>query len=58
MTKQSTTTTELCEKVSDIPRITLYRNIKLLLDNNILTVVSEKKIGGALKEPWPCILKK
>jgi len=28
--KQSTTTTELCEKISDIPRTTLYRHIKIL----------------------------
>lgn len=40
---QSITATELCERISDVPRTTLYRHIKILIDNNILSVVSEKK---------------
>ena len=31
--KQNMTTTEICEKISDVPRTTLYRHIKVLLDN-------------------------
>lgn len=46
-TRQSITATELCEKISDIPRTTMYRHINILLDNNILSVVSEKKIRGS-----------
>ena len=48
-TKESMTATELCEKISDIPRTTMYRHINILLDNNILSVVSEKKIRGSLE---------
>jgi DNA-binding transcriptional ArsR family regulator len=48
-TRQSITATELCEAISDVPRTTLYRHVKILLDNNILTVVSEKKIRGSLE---------
>ncbi|MEN6460887.1 MAG: helix-turn-helix domain-containing protein [Syntrophomonas sp.] len=45
----NTTATELCEKISDVPRTTMYRHINILLDNNILSVVSEKKIRGSLE---------
>src|SRR5690242_12641119 len=48
-TRQSITATELCEKISDVPRTTMYRHINILLDNNILTVVSEKKVRGSLE---------
>lgn len=47
--RQSITATELCEKISDVSRTTMYRNINILLDNNILSVVSEKKIRGSLE---------
>lgn len=48
-TRQSMTATELCERISDVPRTTMYRHINILLDNNILFVVSEKKIRGSLE---------
>ncbi len=48
-TRQSITATELCERISDVPRTSMYRHIKILLDNNILSVVSEKKIRGSLE---------
>jgi DNA-binding transcriptional ArsR family regulator len=47
--RQSITSAELCEKISDVPRTTMYRHINILLDNNILSVVSEKKIRGSLE---------
>lgn len=43
------TATQISEKLSDVPRTTLYRHIKILLDSNLLTVVSEKKIRGSLE---------
>jgi DNA-binding transcriptional ArsR family regulator len=46
---QSITATELGERISDVPRTTLYRHIKILIDNNILFVVSEKKVRGSLE---------
>lgn len=45
--KPNITATELCEKIKDIPRTTMYRHINALI-NNILSVVSEK-IRGSLK---------
>ena len=46
---QSVTATELCEKISDVPRTTMYRHINILIDNNILSVVSEKKVRGSVE---------
>ncbi len=47
--RKSLNATELCEKIGDVPRTTLYRNINILLDNNVLSVVSETKIRGSLE---------
>jgi len=47
--RQTMTATELCEKLSDVPRTTLYRHINTLLEYNLLVVVSEKKIRGSLE---------
>jgi DNA-binding transcriptional ArsR family regulator len=43
------TATEICEKISDTPRTTIYRHIKILLDSSILSIESEKKIRGSLE---------
>ncbi len=48
-TGQSITATELCERISDVPRTTMYRHINILIDYNILSVVSEKKVRGSLE---------
>ncbi len=48
-TKETFTAAELCEKIKDVPRTTLYRHISILLESNILYVVSEKKIRGSLE---------
>lgn len=47
--RQNMTTTEICESIGDVPRTTLYRHIKILLEHNILSVVSEQKIRGSLE---------
>jgi DNA-binding transcriptional ArsR family regulator len=47
--RKSMTTTELCKEMEDIPRTTLYRHVRILLDNNILLIVSEQKIRGSLE---------
>lgn len=40
---------DICEKMPDVPRTTIYRHIKILIDNNILMIVSENKIRGSLE---------
>lgn len=46
---QQMTASEICEKTSDVPRTTIYRHIKTLIENEILWVISEKKIRGSLE---------
>lgn len=46
------TATELNEKINDVPRTTLYRHINVLLENDILIVVAEKKIRGSLERTF------
>ncbi|PKM94604.1 MAG: hypothetical protein CVU84_08785 [Firmicutes bacterium HGW-Firmicutes-1] len=48
-TGQTITANELCERISDVPRTTMYRHINILIDNNILSVISEKKVRGSLE---------
>lgn len=43
------TSTQLCQKINDVPRTTMYRYINLLLEHNLLTIVSEKKIRGSIE---------
>ncbi|MBN2047827.1 MAG: helix-turn-helix domain-containing protein [Anaerolineaceae bacterium] len=43
------TSTEINEKMNDVPRTTLYRHINILLENHILTIVSETRIRGSLE---------
>lgn len=40
---------DICEKMPDVPRTTIYRHIKILIDNGVLTVVAENKIRGSLE---------
>jgi DNA-binding transcriptional ArsR family regulator len=47
--QKTITTTQLCQRMEDIPRTTLYRHITILLEHNLLCVVSEKKIRGSLE---------
>lgn len=47
--KKSITAAEICEKLSDVPRTTLYRHISILVDTNVLTVIAEKKIRGSVE---------
>ena len=48
-TRQTATANELCEKISDIPRTTVYRHTKILIDNKIVLVISEEKVRGAFE---------
>lgn len=48
-TRESITANGLCERISDVPRTTMYRHINILIDNNVLVVVSEKKVRGSLE---------
>ncbi len=47
--RQHMTATEISEEISDVPRTTLYRHIKTMLDHGILSIISEQKIRGSLE---------
>ncbi len=46
------TTSEIMSVLPDIPQATLYRNIKLLWENNIITVVKEVTIRGTIEKTY------
>lgn len=46
------TTKQLLEKFTDIPQPTLYRHVKALLDAEIIKVVGEKQIRGAVEKTY------
>ncbi|WP_026691199.1 helix-turn-helix domain-containing protein [Alteribacter aurantiacus] len=43
------TSTEICVRIKDVPRTTLYRHISTLIDAGILKVVDENKIRGSVE---------
>jgi hypothetical protein len=47
--QQTMTTNALCEIICDVPRTTLYRQINLLIEAKVLTVVEETKVRGAVE---------
>jgi len=49
---EKATAGNLVEFISDVPRTTLYRHIKLLLENDILKVVSESRIRGTVERTY------
>ena len=44
-----TTANEICEKITDVPRTTLYRHISILIDAQIIDVVEERKVRGSVE---------
>lgn len=48
-TREKMTAAEICEVLNDIPRTTLYRHINVLIDANVLNIVSERKVRGSLE---------
>lgn len=46
---ESITATEVCLKINDIPRTTVYRHISILINADVLIVVNERKIRGSIE---------
>lgn len=46
------TTAEIGEALSDVPRASLYRHIKVLLDANVISVISEEVKRGAVEKTY------
>ncbi len=43
------TTPDLAARMPDVPHATLYRNVSVLVDAGILTVISERRIRGGVE---------
>jgi len=39
----------ICEMLNDVPRTTLYRHINVLIEADVLSVVSERKVRGSVE---------
>ena len=52
MIKQEATSAEIGEELPDIPRASLYRHIKVLLDAEIITVVKEEFKRGSMEKTY------
>ena len=52
MIKKEATSAEIGEELQDIPRASLYRHIKVLLDAGIITVVKEEVKRGSVEKTY------
>ena len=52
MLKKEATSAEIGEELPDIPRASLYRHIKVLLDAEIITVVKEEFKRGSMEKTY------
>ena len=49
---QAVTTAELCDRLPDVSKATIYRHVGLLADGGILDVVDERRIRGAVERTY------
>lgn len=52
LSKGTATVNQLKEWISDIPQATLYRHLNILKKNNIIYVIEERKIRGAIEKTY------
>ncbi|OZM75896.1 helix-turn-helix domain-containing protein [Pseudonocardia sp. MH-G8] len=46
------TTSELCARLADVPRTTVYRHVALLVEGGVLEVVDEQRVHGAVERHY------
>ncbi len=46
------TTSELCQRLPDVSRATLYRQISLLVEGGVVEVASEQRVHGAVERHY------
>ena len=49
---QILTTTQLCARMSDISKATMYRQVSLLVEGGLLEVESEQRVGGTIERSY------
>lgn len=52
LVNETGTVKEMRKALPDIPSASLYRHVKILLDNGILTVVEENRIRGTVESVY------
>lgn len=50
--KRTATVNEMSEVLSDIPRPSIYRHIKIMLDSGLIEVKSEKQVRGTVEKTY------
>lgn len=50
--KKNATTKEIAEACGEIPQATLYRHLKVLMNNEVIEVVSENQVRGILEKVY------
>ncbi|MCK2218790.1 helix-turn-helix domain-containing protein [Actinomadura sp. ATCC 31491] len=46
------TTTQLCARLPDVPKVTLYRQVALLAEGGFLEVAGERRVRGAVERSY------
>jgi DNA-binding transcriptional ArsR family regulator len=46
------TTAELCARLTDVPKTTVYRHVSLLADGGVLEVADEQRVRGAVERHY------
>jgi DNA-binding transcriptional ArsR family regulator len=49
------TTAQLAQLLPDLPQATLYRHVKMLLDNNIIAIHAETRVNGAVERTYTLV---
>ncbi|WP_157252255.1 helix-turn-helix domain-containing protein [Nonomuraea typhae] len=49
---RSRTTTELCARLPDVPKTTVYRHVGLLAEGGVLEVAGEQRVRGAVERHY------
>jgi DNA-binding transcriptional ArsR family regulator len=56
-THETATAGEIASLMTDVPRTTLYRHLKILTENNVITVVAENRVRGSVERTYALNLK-
>ncbi len=46
------TTAEICARLADVPKTTVYRHVGLLFEGGVLEVVGERRVRGAVERSY------
>ena len=56
-THETATAGEIAALMTDVPRTTLYRHLKILTESNVITVVDENRVRGSVERTYALNIK-